>query len=116
MNRRGFLAAILAAASAPAIVQADSLMRIFVPPQEIVILWGDGAHDDTAALQRWMNGGRVFTPEGMLRSSSQLTSQSFLISSTVIVSNMTEFPKIIEGCTFMGHGIPSNMAMLNYAV
>lgn len=28
MNRRGFLGAILAAASAPAIVRADSLMRI----------------------------------------------------------------------------------------
>lgn len=31
MNRRGFLGGIIAAASAPAIVKADSLMKIIVP-------------------------------------------------------------------------------------
>jgi len=35
-NRRGFLGAIFAAAAAPAIVRAESLMKIYVPPQEIV--------------------------------------------------------------------------------
>ena len=34
-NRRGFLGAMFAAAAAPAIVRAESLMKIYVPPQEI---------------------------------------------------------------------------------
>jgi hypothetical protein len=37
MNRRGFLAGILAAGTAPAIVRAESLMKIFVPKQEILL-------------------------------------------------------------------------------
>jgi len=34
-NRRGFLGAIFAAAAAPAIVRAESLMKIYVPSQEL---------------------------------------------------------------------------------
>lgn len=34
-NRRGFFGAMFAAAAAPAIVRAESLMKIYVPPQEI---------------------------------------------------------------------------------
>lgn len=37
MNRRHFLAGILAAGAAPAIVRADSLMRLVVRPQELVV-------------------------------------------------------------------------------
>lgn len=36
MNRRGFLGSILVAAAAPAIVRADSLMRVI--PRDLVIL------------------------------------------------------------------------------
>lgn len=36
MNRRGFLSAILAAGAAPAIVRADSLMRVV--PRETLVL------------------------------------------------------------------------------
>ena len=37
-NRRGFFGSMLAAAMAPAIVRSESLMKIYVPPQEIVRL------------------------------------------------------------------------------
>lgn len=37
-TRRGFLAAMLAASAAPAIVRAGSLMPIWVPPQGLVLL------------------------------------------------------------------------------
>jgi len=37
VSRRGFLTGILALGAAPAIVRAESLMRIWVPPQEMVI-------------------------------------------------------------------------------
>ena len=40
MNRRGFLGSILAAAAAPAIVRADSLMRI-VPVDTIALETGE---------------------------------------------------------------------------
>jgi hypothetical protein len=37
MNRRGFLSAILATATAPAIVRAESLMKIAVPEKKILV-------------------------------------------------------------------------------
>ena len=37
MDRRGFLKSMLAAAAAPAIVKAENLMKLYVPPQEIVV-------------------------------------------------------------------------------
>ena len=37
MNRRNFFKAMLAAASAPAIVKADSLMKIWVPPEKKIV-------------------------------------------------------------------------------
>ena len=40
MQRRSFLAGIFAGAAAPAIVRASSLMKIWVPPQEVLTLDG----------------------------------------------------------------------------
>ena len=37
MNRRGFLSALLAAGAAPAIVRAESLMKIVVPEKKILV-------------------------------------------------------------------------------
>lgn len=57
MDRRGFLRGLFAA---PAIVAASSLMPVSakllldLPPK----LWGDGIHDDTAALQALLDGVR----------------------------------------------------------
>lgn len=36
-TRRGFLTGILALGAAPAIVRAESLMRLWVPPQELLV-------------------------------------------------------------------------------
>jgi hypothetical protein len=67
ISRRGFLGAMLAAAAAPAIVRADSLMRIVVPKQEIIlptlnILVGDtsglGAGAYTASVWVKAAGGQ----------------------------------------------------------
>ena len=43
MDRRSFLKVMLAAASAPAIVRADSLMKIWVPPTEALIVYPENA-------------------------------------------------------------------------
>jgi hypothetical protein len=45
MNRRGFLGAILAAGAAPAIIQAENAMRLWVPRQTLItgeIGWVNG--------------------------------------------------------------------------
>jgi hypothetical protein len=51
-SRRGFLGAILAAAAAPAIVRAESLMKIYVPPQELA--YETLAYRQAAAMGRAM--------------------------------------------------------------
>jgi hypothetical protein len=69
LSRRGFLGALLAAAAAPAIVKASSLMPIYVPKiitPAYMTLWGDGVHDDTLAMQALLSGGLVMSAGGML--------------------------------------------------
>ena len=65
MTRRGFLGAMLAACTAPAIVRADNIMRVFVPPERGIILWGDGFHDDTESLEAFFEGRKVVSPTGV---------------------------------------------------
>jgi hypothetical protein len=86
-TRRGFLGAMLAAAAAPAIVRAASLMPIWVPPApkiltlaeahamdvERMILWGDGIHDDTEALQAIINGHPVCYGKEIITSGPHIT-------------------------------------------
>ena len=55
-DRRGFLGAMLAAAAAPAFVKAGVLMPV---RDTRLILWGDGIHDDTQALQAALDGFSV---------------------------------------------------------
>ncbi|MGD9615401.1 MAG: hypothetical protein AB7H90_21060 [Alphaproteobacteria bacterium] len=53
-KRHRFVAALLAAAAYGAALAADAAPQdcIKVP----VVLWGDGRHDDTAALNAWLRG------------------------------------------------------------
>jgi hypothetical protein len=51
-SRRGFLGAILAAAAAPAIVRAESLMKIYVPSQELA--YETLAHRQAVAMGKAM--------------------------------------------------------------
>lgn len=69
-TRRGFLGAILAAGVAPMFVQSGVLMpsrAVIMPePTALLKLWGDGVHDDWAALQQ-----RLMTPDSMVRLESK---------------------------------------------
>lgn len=63
--RRSFLAGILAAGCAPAIVRASSLMpvrapRLSSPGAGLLTLWGDGVHEDSAALRALLSGQSVY--------------------------------------------------------
>lgn len=62
MNRRKFMGFLGLAVAAPAIVRAESLMKLYVPPK--IVIWGDGVHDDTEALQAFFDGGRIVDPYG----------------------------------------------------
>ena len=52
-TRRGFLTGMLALGAAPAIVRAESLMRLWVPPQEILTLDMIRAARDRLMQDRW---------------------------------------------------------------
>lgn len=80
MNRHDFLGIMLAAAAAPAIVRAESIMRLVVPRS--LILWGDGIHDDTAALRAFFNGGLIYRPSG-LPAQPTLYGERFLITESI---------------------------------
>lgn len=87
-TRRGFLGSLLALAAAPAIVRADSLMKI--TPIDRLILWGDGVHDDAAALQALIDGRSVIRRDGSIFHRDQdggiiLTSGTFAVGSTIIL-------------------------------
>jgi hypothetical protein len=86
MTRRGFLGAMLAACAAPAIVRADNIMKVFVPPERGIILWGDGIHDDTGALEAF-SAGESF--EGVLRNGNYLISRTIIPKGSVVGKSMS---------------------------
>lgn len=61
-TRRSFLLGLTAAFAAPAVVRADSLMKLWVPPLPIV--WGDGVHDDAPGLNALLAGERAAIKSG----------------------------------------------------
>lgn len=61
MKRRDFLKAMVAAAVAPAIVRAESLMPIWVPSQEIIVPNYDGFD-----VNEWHQISIAHFPEGLM--------------------------------------------------
>lgn len=56
MNRRGFFASVLALAVAAKFRRKGPAKFDYGAPTVEPILWGDGHHDDTAAMQAWGSG------------------------------------------------------------
>lgn len=77
MNRRGFLTGLVGVVAAPAIVRSESLMKLWVPPQEIDLValhiqarleamryavsqtWKDAALYGTGAVQTYQENGLI---------------------------------------------------------
>lgn len=78
MNRRDFLAKTSALA-----VAAIILPRVAEPP--IPVLYGDGVHDDTAALQAWFDGRPVMW-RGEVRQGGVIMNGSFRVTGPVDAS------------------------------
>jgi hypothetical protein len=53
------------------------------------LLWGDGEHDDTAALNAWFRGETVIWAQTHEPVGAEITDRTFLLSSTVYVSGGT---------------------------
>lgn len=88
MDRRGFLrgmAGVLAAGLAPAVLSSGVIMpirQLIVPG---LILWGDGIHDDTAALQAFFDGKPVCSPGG-IPFRGMMNNQTILVSATITIN------------------------------
>jgi len=53
------------------------------------VLWGDGAHDDTAALNAWFRGETVLWAQTGEPVGSEIVDHNFLLSSTVYIHSGT---------------------------
>ena len=51
------------------------------------LLWGDGEHDDTAALNAWFRGETVIWAQTHDEVGAEITDRTFLLSSAVYVSS-----------------------------
>jgi len=54
-----------------------------------LVLWGDGEHDDTAALNTWFRGETVLWAQTREAVGSEIADRSFLLSSTVYIHGGT---------------------------
>jgi hypothetical protein len=85
MHRRPHLVAALLAATAclaalPAPAATQDCTR--VP----VVLWGDGRHDDTAALNAWLRGRDAIWADGGNPVGAAISGRSFRLSSAIYVN------------------------------
>jgi len=60
MKRRNFIKTILAAATAPAFIKADNLMKIYLPPQKIYIHSGRETGENLLSLVNSRNAMMIF--------------------------------------------------------
>ena len=74
----GLLAALIAVSPA----KADEPSQCSAAPP---VLWGDGEHDDTAALNAWFRGETVLWAQTHEAVGPEITDHNFLLSSTVYI-------------------------------
>lgn len=53
------------------------------------VLWGDGEHDDTAALNAWFRGEIVIWAQSHEPVGAEIADRNFLLSSTIYISSGT---------------------------
>lgn len=93
MTRRGFL---LRLSGGVALAALSPVARFFAP--SVPVLWGDGKHDDTVALNAWAAGRPVRRPDGS-DVGKVLHGGRFLVSDTIY------FTRTDEGCQFTNNYI-----------
>jgi hypothetical protein len=79
-------AALAAAALSLSPVKAEEQSNCAAAPR---VLWADGEHDDTAALNAWFRGETVMWAQTHEPVGAEITDRTFLLSSTVYVAGGT---------------------------
>ncbi len=79
-------AATLAALLAISSEAAEERSKCVAAPH---LLWGDGEHDDTAALNAWLRGETVIWAETNEAVGAEISNRTFLLSSTIYFSSGT---------------------------
>ncbi|MGH7037466.1 MAG: hypothetical protein ACREE4_23705 [Stellaceae bacterium] len=77
-------ALVLFAGLAPAIAAPHSACR-----QTPLVLWGDGQHDDTAALNAWLSGDTVIWAESGKPVGATIAGHTFRLSAAIYVPSGT---------------------------
>ena len=89
-NRKGLIsiaaAALLASAVALAPARAEEQSKCVAGP---AVLWGDGEHDDTTALNAWFRGDPVIWAQTHQPVGEEIADRNFLLSSVVYISSGT---------------------------
>jgi hypothetical protein len=79
-------AILLAALFALVSAKAEEQSKCAAAPD---LLWGDGEHDDTAALNAWFRGETVIWAQTNEKIGAEITDRTFLLSSVVYISSGT---------------------------
>jgi hypothetical protein len=79
-------ATLLAALLALAAAKAEEQSKCTASPH---LLWGDGEHDDTAALNAWFRGETVIWAQTHGPVGAEIADRTFLLSSVVYISSGT---------------------------
>ena len=81
-----FAATLLAALLALSAAKGEEQSKCPAGPR---LLWGDGEHDDTAALNAWFRGETVIWAQTHEPIGAEITDRTFLLSSVVYISSGT---------------------------
>src|SRR5689334_8877796 len=79
-----FIAALIAALVALSPAMAEERSKCADAPP---VLWGDGEHDDTAALNAWFRGEKVIWAQSHETVGAEIADRTFLLSSVVYISS-----------------------------
>ncbi len=85
-NRLVRVASLLAVLASVSLASAQERSDCAAAPR---VLWGDGEHDDTAALNAWFRGDTVIWADTHKPVGAEIADRTFLLSSTVYVSGGT---------------------------
>lgn len=112
INRRGLFSLLAAAAGAAA--------GVMMPPRDIIdrlsmpVLHGDGLHDDTPALQRLLDGGRVWSARGCqivgcTVENGLVDGGNYLVTRTLYIRSLPDdetADSVITNCTIESSATP----------
>src|SRR5260370_18515717 len=79
-------AALFAAFAVLSTAKAEEESKCVASPH---LLWGDGEHDDTAALNSWFRGETVVWAQTHENVGAEIADHTFLLSSVVYISSGT---------------------------